>query len=77
MRYTSLGFLKDDYCQFMFEVVERRGDAVLLQNKSKFVRTHASSGYKRAIEELLGNAELRGQLADVRAAREVLFCSVV
>ena len=67
----SPGFLKDDFYSFMLSNAERRQDTALLQNKNKFVRSHASSGYKHAIEELLGNAELRSQLADVRAASEV------
>lgn len=67
----SPGFLNDDFLRYAFQTAERREHSVLLKNRSKFVRSHCSSGYKSAVEELLGNTELRGQLADVRAAGEV------
>eukprot|EP01041_Mallomonas_annulata_P003773 gene3773-7490_t len=67
----SPGFLKDDFYKFMLETAERRGDVVLLHNKSKFLRSYVSSGFKNAVDELLSNSELKSQLADVKAADEV------
>jgi hypothetical protein len=45
----------------------------LVKNKSKFVKVHASSGYKRSIAELLGDEAIRLQLGDVKAADEVTY----
>jgi protein pelota len=56
--------------KFMMEAAVRLGDQAIIKQKSKFLKAHASSGYKRAIDELLGNADLRSQLADVKAADE-------
>lgn len=56
---------------FLLEVAERRGDTEFLRNKSKFIKTHASSGHKKSIEEMLADPALRGQLGDVKAANEV------
>ena len=67
----SPGFLKDDFMTFLLEAAERRGDVEFLRNKSKFIRTHASSGHKKSIEEMLGDPAVRGQLGDVKAADEV------
>ena len=49
----------------------RREDAIIMANKSKFLKAHSSSGHKKAIEELLMDPTLRSQLADVKAAAEV------
>ena len=35
------------------------------------MKSHTSSGHKKAIDELLGNPEFRNQLFDVKAADEV------
>jgi protein pelota len=56
---------------FMLETAVRREDAVIIANKSKFLKSHASSGHKKAIEEMLMDPSLRGQLSDVKAADEV------
>jgi hypothetical protein len=53
---------------FLLDTAVRRGDADILHNKSKFVKASASSGNKKSIEEMLADACLRGQLADVKAA---------
>ena len=40
---------------------ERAGrdeNTAFIKNKQKFVKVHASSGYKGAVTEILGNAEL-------------------
>ena len=42
-----------------------------MNDRSKILKVHSSSGYKRAVEELLGDTELRTQLENVRAAGEV------
>jgi protein pelota len=57
--------------KFLLETATRVGDVAILKQKSKFLKAHASSGYKKAIDELLGDAALRSQLADVKAADEV------
>lgn len=54
----------------------RVGDMEFVKQKSKFLKAHTSSGYKKAIEELLGNPEFSQQLLAVKAADEVTWCSV-
>mmetsp|Transcript_17224 Transcript_17224/g.25761 ORF Transcript_17224/g.25761 Transcript_17224/m.25761 type:complete len:429 (-) Transcript_17224:138-1424(-) len=67
----SPGFLKDDFMNFLNDTAVRRGDTVLVQNKSKFLRVNASSGHKNAIEQVLASSEVRSQLNDVKAVAEV------
>lgn len=67
----SPGFLKDDFMEFFNKTAVERGDTLLLQNKSKFLKVHASSGHKNAIEQILVNPDVRNQLNDVKAVNEV------
>jgi protein pelota len=67
----SPGFLKDDFYLFMEETATRQDDTGFLKQKSKFLRAHASSGHKKAIDEMLGNPDIHGQMEDIKAAKEV------
>lgn len=67
----SPGFLKDDFVKYMMDTATRQGDSALLKQRPKIITTHSTSGYKKAIDDLLGNPDLQGRLLDVRAADEV------
>jgi protein pelota len=71
----SPGFLKDDFYSYMEETAIRQDDTGFLKQKSKFLRAHASSGHKKAIDEMLGNPEIQSQMEDVKAAKEVFALS--
>ncbi|CAM9547847.1 unnamed protein product, partial [Choristocarpus tenellus] len=60
----SPGFVKDDFFEFMNLEATRREDRVIIENKSKFVLVHASSGHKRAVEEILSQPQVLSRLAD-------------
>ena len=49
----------------------KREEVHLGKSKSRFLKAHTSSGYKRAIDEMLSDATLQSQLVDVKAANEV------
>lgn len=44
---------------------------VLIENKSKFVLVHATSGHKRAVEDILSQPAVQTRLADTKAAEEI------
>lgn len=44
---------------------------VLIENKSKFVLVHASSGHKHAVEEILSQPSVQTRLADTKASEEI------
>lgn len=67
----SPGFLKDDLLKYIMERATSQGETAVLKQRSKIVTTYASSGYKKAIDDLLGNPDLSTQLRDIRAADEV------
>ena len=67
----SPGFLKNDFLEFMLETATKRGDLHILKNRSQFLCAHATSGHKKAIEEMLADPSLTAQLNDVKAAKEV------
>ena len=67
----SPGFLQDDFMKYLNDQAVRRGDSSLVQNKSKFLKVHANSGHKNAIEQVLLCDEVRSQLMNVKAVAEV------
>ena len=75
--FLSPGFLKDDFMRYLTAKAVRVGDLEFIKQKSKFLKAHTSSGYKKAIEELLGNPEFSQQLLAVKAADEVTVCVCV
>lgn len=44
---------------------------VLIENKSKFILVHATSGHKRAVEDILSQPAVQSRLADTKAAEEI------
>jgi len=44
----------------------------LIENKSKFVLIHCSSGHKYALQEVLQDPSVQSQLSDTKYAQEVL-----
>jgi protein pelota len=67
----SPGFLKDDFMVYYESECIRRGETEMSRNKTKFVKAHASSGHRRALDEILSDPALQNQLSNVKAADEV------
>ncbi|CAM9157079.1 unnamed protein product [Hapterophycus canaliculatus] len=67
----SPGFVKDDFFEFLNLEAVRREERVLIENKSKFVLVHASSGHKHAVEEILSQPSVQTRLADTKASEEI------
>eukprot|EP00741_Cyanophora_paradoxa_P014819 tig00020825_g14295.t1 len=68
---ASPGFVKDQFMQFLHEEAQRKGIRELIENKSKFVMCHASSGHKHALREVLSDPAVSSRLSDTKAAGEV------
>ena len=43
-------YFQDQFCEYMFQQAVKQDLKVLLENKSKFVQVHASSGHKHALK---------------------------
>lgn len=70
---ASPGFLKDQFLDYLFQEVMHSSDQhrVLLENKSKFMLVHSSSGHKHALKEVLTDPVVRKKIANTKAAAEV------
>ncbi|XP_014674504.1 PREDICTED: protein pelota-like [Priapulus caudatus] len=68
---ASPGFVKDQFYEYMFQVAVKMDNKLLLENKSKFVLVHASSGFKHSLKEVLSDPTVTAKLADTKAAAEV------
>ena len=68
---ASPGFVKDAFLEYVFATAVKTDNKVLLENKSKFIAAHSSSGFKHALKELLQDPAIQSKLADTKAAEEV------
>lgn len=68
---ASPGFVKDQFYDYMFQEAVKTDNKLLIDNKPKFVTTHASSGFKHSLREVLQDPALTSRLSDTKAASEV------
>jgi len=68
---ASPGFVKDDFFRFLMDEAQRRDLRDIIENKSKFLLCHSSSGHMHAIKEILEDPAVTVRLADTKAAGEV------
>jgi len=68
---ASPGFVKDSFLKYMHEQAARQGLRALLDNKSKFVPCHSSSGHKHSLRDVLSDPAVAARLEDTKAAAEV------
>ncbi|KXJ21899.1 protein pelota homolog [Exaiptasia diaphana] len=67
----SPGFVKDQFFDYMIQQATKLEWKVLLENKSKFLLVHSSSGHKHALKEILSDSSIASRLADTKASSEV------
>ncbi|KAJ1553092.1 hypothetical protein HK096_009257, partial [Nowakowskiella sp. JEL0078] len=67
---ASPGFVRDQLYDYMFREAVKSENKVLLENKSKFVRVHCSSGRKHALQEILQDPIIQSQLSDTKFSKE-------
>uniref|UniRef100_A0A8C4SFU8 Protein pelota homolog n=1 Tax=Erpetoichthys calabaricus TaxID=27687 RepID=A0A8C4SFU8_ERPCA len=55
---ASPGFVKDQFCTYLFGQAVKTDNKILLENRSKFVQVHSSSGHKYSLKggELLADS---------------------
>uniref|UniRef100_A0A1W7R9Z6 Protein pelota homolog n=1 Tax=Hadrurus spadix TaxID=141984 RepID=A0A1W7R9Z6_9SCOR len=68
---ASPGFVKDQFYEYMFQQAVKLDQKLLLENKSRFVLVHSSSGFKHSLKEILSDPSISIKLADTKAAGEV------
>lgn len=71
---ASPGFVKDQFYEYMFQQAAQGVQPemkTLLENKSKFMLIHASSGFKHSLKEVLQDPAVIVKMSDTKAAGEV------
>ncbi|KAJ3127844.1 hypothetical protein HK098_005738 [Nowakowskiella sp. JEL0407] len=68
---ASPGFVRDQLYDHIFREAVRTENKVFIENKSKFIRVHCSSGRKHALQEVLQDPTVQNQLSDTKFSREV------
>ncbi|CAB3359850.1 Hypothetical predicted protein [Cloeon dipterum] len=68
---ASPGFVKDQFMEYLVQQASKTDNKVLIDNRSKFLLVHASSGFKHSLREVLADPAVVAKMADTKAAGEV------
>lgn len=68
---ASPGFVKDQFFEYMIQQAIKGDNKLLLENRSKFLLVHSSSGFKHSLKEVLADPTVISKLTDVKATGEV------
>nr|CAG4643247.1 EOG090X07BV [Ilyocryptus agilis] len=68
---ASPGFVKDHFFDYMMQWAVKIDNRVLIDNKSKFLLIHSSSGFKHSLKEVLADPVVTARMADTKAMAEV------
>lgn len=68
---ASPGFVKDQFHEYIFKKAAAEGNKTLLENKSKILLVHSSSGFKHSLKEVLQDPSVASKLSETKAAAEV------
>ncbi|XP_073223616.1 protein PELOTA 1 isoform X3 [Cicer arietinum] len=68
---ASPGFTKDQFHRHLFLEAERKQLRPIIENKSRIILVHASSGYKHSLKEVLDAPNVMSVIKDTKAAQEV------
>eukprot|EP01137_Pigoraptor_chileana_P011315 Opistho-2@61977 len=63
---ASPGFVKDQFLTYMFAQALKADVRAVLENKSKFVAVHSTSGHKHSLKELLSDETVLARLQDTK-----------
>lgn len=68
---ASPGFVKDQFFEWMVNNCQNNEGKILIEQKSKIILVHASSGFKHSLKEVLQDPSLQNRLQDTKATEEV------
>ncbi|GLT30538.1 hypothetical protein SLA2020_053320 [Shorea laevis] len=68
---ASPGFTKDQFHRHLLLEAERRQRRTIIENKSRIILVHTSSGYKHSLREVLDAPNVMNMIKDTKAAQEV------
>ncbi|XP_076812620.1 protein pelota homolog [Clavelina lepadiformis] len=68
---ASPGFVKDQFYDYLFSQAVKTDNKVIVENKSKFLCVHSSTGFKHSLKEVLMDPAVSARLADTKATAEI------
>lgn len=68
---ASPGFTKDQFHRHLLLEAERRQLRPIIENKSRIMLVHTTSGYKHSLKEVLDAPNVMNMIKDTKAAQEV------
>lgn len=68
---ASPGFTREQFLEHMHAYAVKTGNRELIENKSKFVSVHSSSGHIHALNEVLLDPAVTSRMADTKCAKEM------
>ncbi|CAN1246618.1 Protein PELOTA 1 [Linum grandiflorum] len=68
---ASPGFTKDQFHRYLLLEAERKQLRSIIENKSKIILVHTTSGYKHSLREVLDAPNVMNMIKDTKAAEEV------
>lgn len=68
---ASPGFTKDQFHRHLLLEAERRQLRPVIENKSRIILVHTTSGYKHSLREVLDAPNVMNMIKDTKAAQEV------
>ncbi|PIA45054.1 hypothetical protein AQUCO_01700541v1 [Aquilegia coerulea] len=68
---ASPGFTKDQFHKYLLLEAERRQLRPIIENKSRILLVHTTSGYKHSLREVLDAPTVMSLIKDTKAAQEV------
>ncbi|KAH7543430.1 hypothetical protein FEM48_Zijuj02G0183200 [Ziziphus jujuba var. spinosa] len=68
---ASPGFTKDQFHRHLLLEAERRQLRAIIENKSRIILVHTTSGYKHSLREVLDAPNVMNMIKDTKAAQEV------
>lgn len=68
---ASPGFTKDQFHKHLLLEAERKQLRPIIENKSRIILVHTSSGYKHSLKEVLDAPNVMSMIKDTKAAQEV------
>ncbi|XP_068660995.1 protein PELOTA 1 [Aristolochia californica] len=68
---ASPGFTKDQFYDYLMLEAERQQLRSIIENKSHIVLSHATSGYKHSLKDVLDAPHVMNLIKDTKAAQEV------
>lgn len=68
---ASPGFVRDQFFEYMMQDAVKTDNKLLIENKSKFLLVHSSSGFKHSLKEILVDPSVMAKMADTKALGEV------